>query len=89
MSCIKRRLNRGVDTPFELLTALHAVRAVKRSSDILGFAPSANLSHVNFLSDGTLEMVMVKRTSSDEAEIRAIARFWLMTDSAKHFTIAQ
>jgi len=45
-------------TPFELLTVLHAARAVKRDSHFSGFAPRANLSHVNFLSDGTLEVVM-------------------------------
>jgi len=48
-------------TPFELLTVLHAARAVKRDSHFSGFAPRANLSHVNFLSDGTLEVVMVKK----------------------------
>jgi len=48
-------------TPFELLTALHAARAVKRDSHFSGFAPRTNLSHVNFLSDGTLEVVMVKK----------------------------
>ena len=48
-------------TPFELLTVLHAARAVKRDSHFSGFAPGANLSHVNFLSDGTLEVVMVKK----------------------------
>jgi len=47
-------------TPFELLTVLLAARAVKCDSDFSGFAPRANLSHVNFLSDGTLEVVMVK-----------------------------
>ena len=47
-------------TPFELLTVLHAARAVKRDSHFSGFAPRANLSHVNFLSDGTLEVVMRK-----------------------------
>jgi len=36
-------------------------RAVKRDSHFSGFAPRANLSHVNFLSDGTLEVVMVKK----------------------------
>ena len=50
-------------TPFELLTVLHAARAVKRDSHFSGFAPRANLSHVNFLSDGTLEVVMVKKKS--------------------------
>jgi len=48
-------------TPFELLTALHAARAVKRDSHFSGFAPRANLSHVNFLSDGTLEVMMIRR----------------------------
>ena len=48
-------------TPFELLTVLHAARAVKRDSHFSGFAPRANLSHVNFQSDGTLEVVMVKK----------------------------
>ena len=48
-------------TPFELLTALRAARAVKHDSDFSGFAPRENLSHVNFLSDGTLEVVMNKR----------------------------
>ena len=52
-------------TPFELLTVLHAARAVKRDSHFSGFAPRANLSHVNFLSDGTLEVVMVKRKQGD------------------------
>jgi len=45
-------------TPFELLTVLYAARAVKRDSHFSGFAQHANLSHVNFLSDGTLEVVM-------------------------------
>jgi len=36
-------------------------RAVKRDSHFSGFATRANLSHVNFLSDGTLEVVMVKK----------------------------
>jgi len=40
-----------------LLAVLHAARAVKRDSHFSGFAPRANLSHVNFLSDGTLEVV--------------------------------
>jgi len=48
-------------TPFELLTAMHDARAVKRQSHFPGFVPRANLSHVNLLSDGTLEMVMVKK----------------------------
>ena len=48
-------------TPFELLSTLHAARAVKRDSHFSGFAPRTNLSHVNFLSDGTLEVVMVKK----------------------------
>ena len=48
-------------TPFELLTALRAARAVKHDSHFSGFAPRENLSHVNFLSDGTLEVVMKKR----------------------------
>ncbi len=48
-------------TPFELLTALLNARAVKRDSHFSGFAPRANLSHVNFLSDGTLEVVMMKK----------------------------
>ncbi len=52
-------------TPFELLTTLHAARAVKRDSHFSGFAPRANLSHVNFLSDGTLEVVMVRRKQGD------------------------
>jgi len=47
-------------TPFELLSVLHAARAVKRDSHFSGFAPRANLSHVNFLSDGTLEAVARK-----------------------------
>ena len=47
-------------TRFELLTALHAARAVKRDSHFSGFAPRANLLHVNFLSNGTLEVVVVK-----------------------------
>ena len=38
-----------------------AARAVTRDSHFSGFAPRANLSHVNFLSDGTLEVVMVKK----------------------------
>ena len=49
-------------TPFEVLTALRAAGAVKRDSHFSGFAPRANLSHVNFLSDGTLEVVMVKKS---------------------------
>ena len=52
------------DTPFELLTVLHTARAVKRDSHFSGLAPRANLSHVNFLSDGTLEVVMVKAKQS-------------------------
>jgi hypothetical protein len=44
-------------TEYELLTALQAVHAVKRDSHFSGFAPRANLSHVTFLSDGTLEVV--------------------------------
>jgi hypothetical protein len=48
-------------TPFELLTTLHAARAVKHDSHFSGFAPRENLSHVNLLSDGTLEVVMKKR----------------------------
>jgi len=44
-----------------LLTVLHAARAVKRDSHFSGFAPRANLSHVNFLSDVTLEVVMAKK----------------------------
>jgi len=48
-------------TAFELLTALQAVRAVKRDSHFSGFAPRANLSHVNFLSDGALEVVVKKK----------------------------
>jgi len=48
-------------TPFELLTVLHAARAVKRDSHFSGSAPRANLSHVNFLSDGTLDVVMVRK----------------------------
>jgi len=48
-------------TPFKLLTTLHAARAVKRDSHFSGFAPRANLSHVNFLCHGTLEVVMVKK----------------------------
>ena len=48
-------------TPFELLTVLQSARAVKRDSHFSGFAPRTNLSHVNFLSDGTLEVVMVKK----------------------------
>jgi len=39
-------------------------RAVKRDSHFSGFAPRANLSHVNFLSDGTLEVVMVKKSGA-------------------------
>ena len=49
-------------TAYELLTALQAARAVKRDSHFSGFAPRANLSHVNFLSDGTLEVVMNRPT---------------------------
>ena len=49
-------------TAYELLAALQAVRAVKRDSHFSGFAPRANLSHVNFLSDGTLEVVMLKKS---------------------------
>jgi len=45
-------------TPFELLTVLHASRAFKRDSHFSGFVSRANLSHVNFLSDRTLEVVM-------------------------------
>jgi hypothetical protein len=48
-------------TPFELLTALHAARAVKLDSHFSGFAPRANLSHVNFLSDGTPEVAMMRK----------------------------
>jgi len=48
-------------TPFELLTALRAARAVKHDSHFSGFAPRENLSHVNFLSDGTLKVVMMKQ----------------------------
>jgi hypothetical protein len=48
-------------TPFELLTTRHAARAVKHDSHFSGFAPRANLSHVNFLSDGTLEVVMLTK----------------------------
>jgi hypothetical protein len=44
-----------------LLTVLHAARAVKRNSHFSGFAQRANLSHVLFLSDGTLEVVMAKK----------------------------
>jgi len=44
-----------------LLTVLHAARAVKSDSHFSGFAPRANLSHVNFLSDGKLEVVMAKK----------------------------
>jgi hypothetical protein len=47
-------------TAYELLTALQAVRAVKRDSHFSGFAPRANLSHVNFLSDGSLAVVTKK-----------------------------
>ena len=47
--------------PLEPLTALHAARAVKRDSHFSGFAPRANLSQVNFLSDGALEVAMVKK----------------------------
>jgi hypothetical protein len=36
-------------------------RAVKHDSHFSGFAPRENLSHVNFLSGGTLEVVMKKR----------------------------
>ena len=54
----KMVMNRFADyTTFELLTALQAVREVKRDSHFSGFAPRANLPHVNFLSDGTLEVV--------------------------------
>ncbi len=48
-------------TPFKLLTVLQASRAVKRDSHFSGFAPRANLSHINFLSGGTLEVVMMKK----------------------------
>ncbi len=48
-------------TPFKLLTVLQASRAVKRDSHFSGFAPRTNMSHVNFLSDGTQEAVMVKK----------------------------
>ena len=34
------------------------VRPLKRDSHFSGFAPRANLSHVNFLSDGMLEVVV-------------------------------
>jgi len=33
-----------------------------RTLHFSGFAPRENLSHVNFLGDGTLEVVMAKRT---------------------------
>jgi len=48
-------------TEYELLTALQAVRAVKCDSHFSGFAPRANLSQVNFLSDGTLEVLTRKK----------------------------
>jgi len=53
-------------TKAEICDATHhchfiAVRAVKRDSHSSGFAPRANLSRVNFLSDGTLEVVMVMK----------------------------
>jgi len=53
-------------TKSEICDATHhchfiAARAVKRDSHFSGFAPRANLSHVNFLSDGTLEVVMVMK----------------------------
>jgi hypothetical protein len=47
-------------TAYELLTALQAVHAVKRDSHFSAFAPRANQSYVNFLSDGTLEAVAKK-----------------------------
>ena len=49
-------------TAYELITALQAVRAVKRDSHFSGFAPRANLSHVDFLSDGSLEVAGKKKT---------------------------
>ena len=56
-------------TAFELLTALQAVRAVKRNSHFSGFSPRANLSHVNFLSDGTLEVVSTQPTRRPRRKI--------------------
>jgi hypothetical protein len=35
-----------------------------KNSHFSGFAPRANLSHVNFLNDGTLQVVMTKRKKS-------------------------
>jgi len=40
-----------------------AARQVTCDSHFSGFAPRAKLSHVNFLSDGTLEVVMMKLKS--------------------------
>ena len=49
------------DTSFERLAALHDERVVKYDSHFSGFAPRANLSHVNFLSDGTPEVAMMRK----------------------------
>ena len=38
-----------------------AARSTKRDSHFSGFAPRTSLAHVDFLSNGTLQVVMVKK----------------------------
>ena len=46
-------------TQASLIAELRAARALRRSDHFTGLAPRKNLSHVEFLSDGTRRVVYV------------------------------
>ena len=47
-----------------LIATLRAARALRRSDHFTGLEPRKNLSHVEFLSDGTRRTVSLPRTPS-------------------------
>ena len=64
---VNPRLNaivRRADDHASLIATLRAARALRRSDHFTGLEPRKNLSHVEFLSDGTRRTVSLPRTPS-------------------------